>query len=278
MTQNLNGNDLPQESVIREDYVNLLLESLGDPHSYNPFTNGFYWMGFLWGLPIPLAFLWFHRRLEPAEVTELLSREPIHFLFMLHPVVFGFVFGLAGSVVKHYVDRLREESVRDYLTGLYNHRFFRKELKKRISESDRYGGQFCFVLLDLDHFKMINDHYGHQRGDEVLEEFAELLEDSIRQSDTVFRYGGEEFALLLPDTDREDGYELADRVREEVAKHDFGIDRQVTVSGGVVEYPLDSREEKTLVQIVDERLYSDKESGRNTIVAENSPEYRAVAT
>lgn len=192
-------------------------------------------------------------------------KEPIHFIFMLHPFVFGIVSGMIGSILRQYVKRLKSESINDYLTGLYNHRFFREELGKRMDEAERYDLTFGLILLDLDHFKKVNDEFGHQVGDEVLKEFAKLLRNETRAPDQVFRYGGEEFSIILPETELEEATTLAERIREKVAIHDFGINRQVTVSGGVAEYPGDSTEENSLIQVVDERLYDAKSSGRNQI-------------
>jgi diguanylate cyclase (GGDEF)-like protein len=259
--------DLPDSLKPGKDRLGLILQALRDPYSYNPLNNGYFWIGFLWGLPIPLFFLWFHSGLASGSIMELFEQAPVHFVFALHPILFGVVFGLAGSVAQHYLSRIQEESVRDYLTGLYNHRFFREELSKRIHEAERYDRTLGLILFDLDHFKRVNDEYGHQIGDRVLKEFGNLLQETTRSSDIVFRYGGEEFAIILPEAELEDARQLADRIREDVAIHDFGIDRQITVSGGVAEYPSDSNDEMNLIQIVDERLYEAKGAGRNMIVA-----------
>lgn len=241
----------------------VLKECLRNPRCYNPFNGISFWIGALWGLPAPLVAFWLYGDGPGGQVLN----QQLYYALLLYPLVTGYLFLLGSNVLTIYINRLREESVRDYLTGLYNHRYFRRELTRRVEEAGRYDKTFCVVLFDLDHFKRINDEYGHQVGDEVLEEFASLLKDLTRAADMVFRYGGEEFALILPETSREDAHVLADRIRENIAKHDFDIDRQVTVSGGVAEYPSGSSDGYDLIQVVDERLYEAKGRGRNRVVS-----------
>lgn len=243
----------------------VLKECLGDPRCYNPFNGVVFWIGMFWGLPAPLVAFWLY---GDGFGTGLLNQRPLHYVLLLYPLVTGYLFSLGSHVLAKYISRLQEESIRDYLTGLYNHRYFRRELTRRVDEAQRYEKTFCVVLFDLDHFNRINDEYGHQVGDDVLEEFANLLKNLTRSADLVFRYGGEEFALVLPETGHEDAHALAERIREAVAKHDFEIDRQVTVSGGVAEYPSDSNDGYDLIQVVDERLYEAKGGGRNRVVSE----------
>lgn len=246
---------------------NILWEVLRNPALYNPFSGYSFWIGLIWGLPVPAVAFWF---LSPMDwnLTGILPGSGfLGFGILLYPIFTGFVFAAAGSVIQHYFQRLEEESVRDYLTGLYNYRFFRRELPRRLREARRYGRTFSVVLCDIDHFKRINDKYGHKVGDDVLREFAEILEELTRKSDLVFRYGGEEFAVLLPETQLDGGAELAERIREYVAKHDFGIDQQVTLSAGVAQYPDDADYGDDPVQLVDARLYEAKERGRNRVVS-----------
>lgn len=272
MSQDIQEIDPLEDSPVRLDtWYDLFFDALKDPHSYNPASNIFLWIGFIWGIPIPLLFLWYYDRIRPNGPLDVWYEQPLYVFFMAHPLLFAFVFGLAGSVIHHYVRRLRDESIRDYLTGLYNHRFFRKELNRRIDEAERYDLGFCLILFDLDHFKRVNDQYGHQTGDQVLEKFADLLQDLSRESDAVFRYGGEEFAIILPETSIDEASNLAERIRERVSKYDFGIDRQITISGGVAEFPSDSTDESDLIQKVDERLYRAKDRGRNRIQINGSP-------
>lgn len=246
-------------------YLDLFIRALKDPHSYNPLTNGFFWFGFVWGIPVPVVTLWYRFQIEDTSIAELIFSDPLQFFFMIHPVLFGFLFALMGSMVQHYIDRLREESVRDGLTGLYNHRYFRGELKRRIQESKRYDLSFCLIMVDIDHFKNVNDRYGHQKGDQVLENISNLLIKSTREADVICRYGGEEFAIITPETSRAEATELAERIRLKVENHDFDIDGNLTLSGGVSSYPEDGTADTDLIKSADERLYKAKEEGRNQI-------------
>lgn len=210
---------LKNSIVTRIPWYRVLINTMTDRFRYNPFRNGFLWIGFFWGLPIPILFLGSqshsHRR------TDHLDQRSRASLFPEPPLLFAFVFGIAGSVIRHYVRRLHDESIKDYLTGVYNY-------------------------------------------------LAELLENLSRTSDIVFRYGGEEFAILLPETSIDDAFTLAERIRKSVAEHDFEINQRVTISGGVAEYPTSPIENSDLIQVVDELLYRAKEQGRNRIVSKKN--------
>ncbi len=123
-------------------------------------------------------------------------------------------------------------------------------------------------MLDIDHFKDVNDEYGHVTGDEVLQDLADLLENESREVDIVCRYGGEEFTIIPPATSCRKAEKMAERLRKSIRNHDFGIDRQITVSGGVTEYlPSQSENDSDIIRTVDQRLYLAKSGGRNQIVA-----------
>lgn len=254
-----------EETEPNPSYLELFVRALKDPHSYNPLTNGFFWFGFLWGIPVPIVTLWFHYHLKSLRLTDLVREEPVQLFFLLHPVLFGFLFGLMGSMVQHYIDRLRRESIRDGLTGLYNHRYFRRELQRRINEAERYGLSLCLAMFDIDHFKQVNDQFGHQAGDVVLQQLADLLTRTTREADIVCRYGGEEFVVLLPETERKEALKLSERIRKGVEEQTFKKVGKITVSGGVAEFPDDETSDTGLIKTADKRLYDAKESGRNAI-------------
>lgn len=165
---------------------------------------------------------------------------------------------------------LAQLSISDGLTGLYNHRHVQQVLHEEFERAKRTGEPVAVVMFDLDHFKDVNDTYGHQVGDRVLQEMAEILRRTAREIDKLGRYGGEEFIAILPDTDLDDGAVFAERVRQDVARHLFPADGEalrMTVSAGVAVYPdrgiTDPRE---LVRRADQALYAAKAAGRNRVM------------
>ncbi|GAB4250912.1 MAG: hypothetical protein Kow00122_08560 [Thermoleophilia bacterium] len=174
-------------------------------------------------------------------------------------------------------DRIRREVVTDPLTNLYNRRFFEKRAREEVARSLRHQQPVTLLMLDVDHFKHINDTYGHQTGDKVLQTVAKFLRDSVRQTDICGRYGGEEFVLLLPNTPGRNAVFLADRLRNGLADimySGLGIpgDVAITVSGGVATCPRDATTLEELVARADEALYEAKNAGRNRIVQAGIPD------
>ncbi len=156
----------------------------------------------------------------------------------------------------------------DGLTGLYNHKFFHELLNAEISRSDRYKFNFSLVMIDIDDFKIINDNYGHQMGDNILKEIATIFKSLIRKTDPSVRYGGEEFAIILSQTAKEHGRALADRIVKGVAAtkfKDFFQDKPITISAGLSGYPDDARTPESLIKKADEALYQAKKMGKNTL-------------
>lgn len=177
----------------------------------------------------------------------------------------------ATSISNAYLhDRVARMATTDGLTGLYNHRYFQERLAERIEEARRHPTRHSLVLVDIDHFKKVNDTYGHPVGDEVLKRLAILLKESVRTIDLAARYGGEEFVLLLANTDRKGALQLAERVRKEAKKLKFETDDaefSITLSMGVATFPDDARTKESLIENADEALYYAKEHGRNKVVA-----------
>ena len=156
----------------------------------------------------------------------------------------------------------------DGLTGLPNARTVREDLKRMVAQASRSKLPLAAVLCDLDHFKQINDVYGHGKGDEALAAAGAALRGVLRDSDLVGRYGGEEFLILLPDTELEGALVLARKLCEEVARIDIpGVDRAITASFGVAAYPADAPDGDMLVRMADRALYGAKARGRNCVVA-----------
>jgi len=162
----------------------------------------------------------------------------------------------------------------DSLTGIYNRGTFLEECARELSRCARGGPGFSLAVFDLDHFKLVNDRYGHPVGDRVLKSFAEVLRASIRKHDTVGRYGGEEFALLMPNTGKDTAARVAERVRREVETRGVmaeGRRIEVTVSGGVAAYGTDGEDWDALLSAADTALYTAKDGGRNRIVIARTP-------
>lgn len=154
----------------------------------------------------------------------------------------------------------------DALTGLPNARSCRDTLKRMVAHAGRSLSPLTAVLLDLDHFKQINDRFGHGAGDDALAAAGEVLTNVLRTSDFAGRYGGEEFLLLLPDTDHQGGVEAAEKVRAAIAALDVSqVDEQVTASLGVATYPVDALDGDGLLRMADRALYTAKGAGRNRV-------------
>ncbi len=170
--------------------------------------------------------------------------------------------------VSHQVaheNHLRELSDTDDLTGLANRRRLMQRLEEEMSRARRHGYLLSLLLLDLDHFKRVNDTWGHLKGDQVLRDIATLCHATLRQEDVVARLGGEELAILLPMTPLTDAMRLAERLRQRIADHDFGLDRRVvTASLGAAEYRHGDTLE-TLIERADQGLYVAKDEGRNRV-------------
>lgn len=164
---------------------------------------------------------------------------------------------------------LRELSTRDSLTGLINHREFHRQLTEEVERSRRYGHPFSLLMLDIDHFKTINDTYGHVAGDKALRALAALIRGEVRPTDLVARYGGEEFVLVLPETAGAGALTLAERLRVRVAGHAITLTADqtisLTVSIGVASFPEDKDSVQKLVSAADQALYVAKAGGRNRV-------------
>ncbi|MCE8002403.1 GGDEF domain-containing protein [Billgrantia ethanolica] len=163
--------------------------------------------------------------------------------------------------------RLRKLSDTDDLTGLANRRRLMSRLDEEIARSNRHGSPLSLMLIDLDHFKRVNDTWGHLQGDQVLAEFATLCHEMLREEDVIGRLGGEEFAVVLPLTPLVASSPLAERLRREIAEYDFGISSgQLTASIGLAEYRLGEPRD-ALIERADRSLYAAKRQGRNRVVS-----------
>lgn len=169
-------------------------------------------------------------------------------------------------------EHLKELANTDELTLLPNRRRFQHHLARELSRSRRFRHPFSVLVIDVDHFKRINDEFGHPMGDLVLQQLATLVDENVRAADLAARYGGEEFAVVLAETPKFGALALAKQLRRSIAEHSFGGGEgadpgRVTVSIGIAVFPDDSENAEELMSIADQRLYRAKETGRDRVVA-----------
>ena len=165
-----------------------------------------------------------------------------------------------------YVDRVRQLAYRDGLTGIFNRRYFDARLVEEIIRAARYGGGVSVLMIDLDRFKNINDEFGHMLGDDVLRAVSTIFLRHLRKVDVVCRYGGEEFAVVLPATQGGSAAAVADKLRRAIACTEYaGVTFPVTVSIGVAEFPANGITRDDIVRAADAALYQAKEAGRNRV-------------
>lgn len=172
--------------------------------------------------------------------------------------------------------RTRELSVRDDLIGINNRRYFQQMLQMEWKRAVRFRRNLSVIMIDVDHFKNYNDTFGHPQGDEALKQIGGVLKRNLREVDTVARFGGEEFVLLLPDTEKRGAIAVAEKVRLLIEAHrflnaDHQETRKITISAGIATYPDDVNEVDDLIDRADIALYRAKENGRNRIECFNPP-------
>lgn len=208
------------------------------------------------------------------------SREPSRFTIDHASDFFAHLGVIASFALENTVNRARllRSGFTDVLTGWYNRRYLQVRLQEELARARRHATALTCLMLDLDHFKQVNDRHGHAAGDAVLHDLAQLIDGRIRATDVAARYGGEEFVILLPETDRTSGAQLAERIRSAVAAAHFDIGRQrtlsITVSIGVasVRPQRDDSDLKTagdaLIARADVALYQAKAEGRNRVAVD----------
>lgn len=196
---------------------------------------------------------------KPFDPEELVARMRVH-LKIKH----------LQDDLKRSNELLLELSNTDHLTGLFNRRFLMEALDKEVQRARRKDGQVALLLLDIDHFKRVNDTHGHLQGDVVLQKVALHIQKELRSYDIAARYGGEEFVAVLPDTSLKEAFNVADRIRLSVQGMRFAgslSNEQVTVSLGVALFPSPCFDDiDGLLRAADEALYQAKERGRNRVI------------
>jgi diguanylate cyclase (GGDEF)-like protein/PAS domain S-box-containing protein len=170
--------------------------------------------------------------------------------------------------VEHLQAELREQALRDPLTGLHNRRYLSETIEREIARARRENTPLSVIVSDIDHFKIINDTYGHQAGDKFLTKIASLMKEHARESDIVCRYGGEEFLLVLPGTTLESAAKRAEEIRQKCAElilNHEGKDLKVMMSFGVATHPNHGKEAEEIIIKADKALYGSKRNGRNCV-------------
>lgn len=203
--------------------------------------------------------------------------NPLSFIVALMLLGGGVFVYLVGQLALKTMSDIRKiailqyESITDSLTGLKNRRYFDQRLHEEIAHSRRYRLPLSLLLIDVDHFKVVNDTYGHQIGDEVLKNLSKVILEMVRDSDIVARYGGEEIAIITPNTEKAEAILLAERLRNIVQKSTLAsIDAtqevvQITISIGVSTLNLVVMDKDALVEEADKALYEAKKLGRNRV-------------
>lgn len=185
---------------------------------------------------------------------------------MAMPAIAGIVFGylLAKNHLLH--KHLARQASIDVLTGTYNRMQCNYFLLAEVDKSNRYGGTFSIISIDIDHFKAVNDQYGHPVGDSVLSEFSNLVGSLNRSSDIFSRYGGEEFIIIAHATNISNATQHAERLRQNIEKHNFKTVGDIRCSFGVTEFRKDRDTVKSIIKRADDALYKAKNSGRNQVI------------
>jgi len=204
---------------------------------------------------------------EKLGVLMLESAKPNHFAEEDVAPLESVADICAGAIQNaHYFEKAQQLAYIDGLTGIYNRRYFELEISSEIERASRYDGRLAIIMIDIDNFKRLNDEFGHLLGDEVLRQVSGAFGQQLRKVDVVCRYGGEEFAILVPQTSGGNAMEVAEKLRRMVEAYRFpGVPVKVTISAGVAEFPANGQTRDELVAAADAALYVSKERGRNRV-------------
>ena len=224
--------------------------------------------------------LWDEMLTRRRELSEHMERQISLKTALMDVLTSAGLFRVPILIEYDELKKLQLNAVTDPLTGLYNRRLFSEAFEKELNRARRYGQPLGLVILDLHRFKEVNDKHGHPRGDEVLRAAATTLKKALRTSDSAFRIGGDEFALLLPQTDASQALALSRRVgtvfEESIAHFQMGV--SVSMDHGVATFPQDGDQADQLIRIADERLYQLKHANHSKIPTGGSHAERASAT
>jgi diguanylate cyclase (GGDEF)-like protein len=176
-----------------------------------------------------------------------------------------FLLGIKRAIL---YQKVQELAITDTLSGVFSRRYYLERFREEIERSQKFNYSFSCLMIDIDHFKDYNDHYGHLVGDAILRELSKTIKENIRQIDLIGRYGGEEFSILLTETDKEQAKFAAERIRQSVESKYIRVydeNLKVTVSIGISTFPDDGKEMEALIDNADSALYYAKQTGRNRV-------------
>ena len=190
-------------------------------------------------------------------------------LMKIGRTIFKFLTG--GNIEHAYHEEIYRLTTVDGLTQVYNKRYFLEVLEREISRGHRYGRELSLIMFDIDHFKQVNDTYGHLAGDHVLKHLASVIKERIRREDIMARYGGEEFAIVLPEIDAYNARQFSEKIRRLVERTEFKFEDTaipITISIGVISAGSETSSPTEFIKLADEHLYEAKRSGRNCVVSD----------
>lgn len=228
------------------------------------------------------SYITFNRDLPFAAYIPMLKEDKLYGIVKIGAKINGqpfteddleFFSTIASQAVIAFENaRLYSLAITDSITKLYLNRYFHLRLEEEVARSRRYNSTISLLMLDIDHFKNVNDTYGHQQGDAVLKGVSRIIRKNVRNTDIPARYGGEEFAVILPETTIADAKTVADRIRSDIAKYDFQSITygqppvKCTISIGIASFPLNAESKESLIRKADSALYEAKNGGRNQVV------------
>lgn len=220
-----------------------------------------------------------HHKLQIADMEK--SAHEIKVGMDIYFIVQLLLALLIGTLLILYFDRVmlklyrvtEQLSIKDALTDLYNRRYLVGYLDKEVRRSIRHKRPLSVAMLDIDDFKKYNDTFGHRAGDELLKDLSSIMQESVRNVDTIVRYGGEEFLILFPETEKASAVASAERIRSSIAAHSFLLPNgqpstRITASIGIASFPIDGTFENEIIETADKMLYKAKKQGKNRVASD----------
>ena len=276
--------DVAAELAAGTNILNFWITRFGRPllvqHGCNPQADSFLErINFRSALVVPLLV-----RNQVRGAMHLYSRDAAAFTEQDAQLLWILALVAENLLTREYANEgLIRFAFTDYLTGLKTRGYFEQQLELEIKRSERKSERFALLMVDIDHFKQLNDRYGHHVGDQVLRDVAALLMKDMREVDTVARYGGEEFVLILPETGITGALQVANRLRTAVEQSRFfaGSPRDVerlTISVGIAIFSDDGRQRRELIEAADAALYAAKSAGRNQVLVYSDLKQRKQAS